>query len=643
MAAIKRKQEKSVPKDRKKPKVDSKTPAVKKAAPAASPKNAKKPAVIEKEEEETEDSDDELDDDDEEEFHGNSADDDEDEEGEDEQDANGDKPIKDATVPTGKTTEEIAKARASRAEQKRLIAERKQAKPMGNVIYKSKKIWEQIRRKDLSSEERKKKIEEHQTMIRGQIKDLVFKHDASRVVQTALKYGSKSVREEVAKELKGTYVDLAQNSYGKYLVVKIMHYGTPETRKMVVEEFCGHVKKLIKHREASFVIEDCFREFGTPEQKARMVREFYGAEFALFGGKDGGDADPSLKKILEKSPEKRAVIMKNIFELLTAVVEKGAVFFTIVHKAMLEYILNTTPGTTGATEFIELVKEHTAAIAFSKDGAQVVMRCLALGNAKDRKVIIKSLKGVANDLAIHESGHLVLLTLMDVVDDTVLVNKSIFSELQPNVLDLAVHKFGRIPLLYPFVGRKNRLLPPPTTNSIQEMDKIREATSKKDPEVRQTELRNHLSPIVLQGVVDYAADLVHDSFGCQFIIEVLLGASVTDLATGNPNTESHVASTAAGGRMLKTLVAGGHYNNKERKVELIDPPLNFHTVLYGRIKGNIQEWATGAGSFVVVSLLETTGFTKVEELKGGLKKHLNAIKEAAEKENKGSKVIVEKL
>jgi pumilio family protein 6 len=52
---------------------------------------------------------------------------------------------------------------------------------------------------------------------------------------------------------------------------------------------------------------------------------------------------------------------------------------------MLEYILNTTPGTTDATEFIELVKEHTAAIAFSKDGAQVVMRCLALGNAKARR------------------------------------------------------------------------------------------------------------------------------------------------------------------------------------------------------------------------------------------------------------------
>jgi pumilio family protein 6 len=356
-----------------------------------------------------------------------------------------------------------------------MAAERKQAKPLGDVIYKSKKIWEQMRRKDLSCEERKKKIQEHQDMIRGNIKELVFKHDASRVVQTALKYGSKSIRQEVANELKGTYVSLAQSSYGKYLVVKVMHYGTPETKKMVVDEFCGSVKKLIKHREASFVIQDCYAEFGTPEQKAALIREFYGVEFAVFGrGKN--DPNASLKKILDGSPEKRAVIMKNIFDLLTVVVSKGAVFFSIIHRVMLEFISSINPGTAIATEFIELIKEHIAEIAFTKDGSQVVMRCLALGTAKDRKAMIKALKPVSDKLAAHEFGHLALLTLFDVVDDTVLVNKSIFSELQPHMLDLAVNNFGQIPLLYSFVGRRTKLLPPSSISLLKEMDLIREVT-----------------------------------------------------------------------------------------------------------------------------------------------------------------------
>lgn len=288
-------------------------------------------------------------------------------------------------------------------EQKRLIAERKQAKPLGNITQKSKKIWEQIRRKDLSKEERTKKIEEHQSMIRGQIKDLAFKHDTSRVVQTALKYGSKNIREEVAKELKGTYVSLAQSSYGKYLVVKVMHYGSPETRKSVAGEFIGHVKKLIRHREASFVIEDIYREYGTPEQKAQMVREFYGVEFAVFGKE--ADADPSLKKILEKSPEKRAVILKHMLDLLTAVVEKGAFFFTIVHRAMLEFVSNVSPGTTDATEFVELVKDHGAEVAFSKDGTQVMMRTLALGNAKVWDLPYSALERYIDPTAGPQSHH----------------------------------------------------------------------------------------------------------------------------------------------------------------------------------------------------------------------------------------------
>lgn len=173
-------------------------------------------------------------------------------------------------------------------------------------------------------------------------------------------------------------------SYGKYMVVKICHYGSPETKKMVVEEFYGNVRKLIKHREASYVIEDCFREYATPAQKTALLREFYGVEFAIF--KDvTKDTSASLKDILEKAPEKRAVIMKSLYDLIAAVVEKGAVFFNIIHRAMLEYILNAKLGSTEVTEFIELVKEHVTAIAFTKDGTRVVMRCLALGTAKVKK------------------------------------------------------------------------------------------------------------------------------------------------------------------------------------------------------------------------------------------------------------------
>ena len=51
--------------------------------------------------------------------------------------------------------------------------------------------------------------------IRGKVTDIVFKHDASRIVQTCVKYGGQKERDEIAVELKGKYKDLSQNKYSK--------------------------------------------------------------------------------------------------------------------------------------------------------------------------------------------------------------------------------------------------------------------------------------------------------------------------------------------------------------------------------------------------------------------------------------------
>lgn len=61
-------------------------------------------------------------------------------------------------------------------------------------------------------------------VIRGRVKDIVFKHDASRIVQSVVKYGGQKERDEIAIELKGKYKELAQNKYSK---VCLSHSSTP--------------------------------------------------------------------------------------------------------------------------------------------------------------------------------------------------------------------------------------------------------------------------------------------------------------------------------------------------------------------------------------------------------------------------------
>ena len=54
------------------------------------------------------------------------------------------------------------------------------------------------------------------------MKDIVFKHDASRIVQTAVKHGGQKERDEIAAELKGKYRELAQNKYSKVLFFSLV-------------------------------------------------------------------------------------------------------------------------------------------------------------------------------------------------------------------------------------------------------------------------------------------------------------------------------------------------------------------------------------------------------------------------------------
>ncbi|RAL65251.1 hypothetical protein DID88_001357 [Monilinia fructigena] len=57
--------------------------------------------------------------------------------------------------------------------------------------------------------------------------------------------------------------------------------GDDEIRDLIVPEFYGHVRRLIKHPEAGWILDDIYRGVGYQAQKAIILREWYGAEFAV--------------------------------------------------------------------------------------------------------------------------------------------------------------------------------------------------------------------------------------------------------------------------------------------------------------------------------------------------------------------------
>jgi hypothetical protein len=53
------------------------------------------------------------------------------------------------------------------------------------------------------------------SVIRGNVKDIVFKYNSRVIVQTIVRHGGQKERDEIAAELKGRYKQLAQNKFLK--------------------------------------------------------------------------------------------------------------------------------------------------------------------------------------------------------------------------------------------------------------------------------------------------------------------------------------------------------------------------------------------------------------------------------------------
>lgn len=574
------------------------------------------------------------------------------------------------TLDTGQSSRE------SHAKQKQLALERKAAKPLADEVHRTKKIWERLRIKSrVAKEERQQLVDELFGIITGRIKDFVLKHDAVRAVQTAIKYSTPEQRKQITAELKGAYAQLAESRYAKFLIGKLLVQNDEEIRDTIIPEFYGRVRKMINHPEASWILDDIYRTVATKEQKACLLREWYGPEFTLHEMTKDAKPTADLKQILTNEPSKRGPIMKSLLDMINTLIQKKMTGFTMLHDAMLQYFLNTEPGNEDFTEFIELVKGDESGdlsknLAFTRSGARLSCLLLAYGTSKDRKQLLKTYKDTFLLMAGDAFAHVIILTAYDVIDDTKLTAKSIFPELlgekedeiAQNIVGAVNNPFARTTFLYLFQGISKALFPASHSFDLEVLEQVREirkTTSKKDEDVRRNELIAAVSPHLITAIASVPSDLVSTAFGCQFVADVLLSGvgdktaaleAVAQAASGDPSQEpeegdlqarQHISRTPFGGRMLKSLIQGGKYDKAAGKIIPVEPPLGFSNILYPVIKDHIIDWATGPSSFVVVALTEASDFGELESLKKKLKKEKKQLQKAATEETAEQKAARE--
>ncbi|KAL5521191.1 hypothetical protein ACEPAG_9114 [Sanghuangporus baumii] len=577
-------------------------------------------------------------------------------------------------------------ARDSRKAQKVLQQSRKASKQHSDVLAQAKPLWERARRKNLSPDERKKHVGELMEIVRGKVQDVVFKHDASRIIQTLVKYGNQDMRDGVARELKGRYKDLAQNKYSKFIVTKLIR-NLPKHRLSILLEFRGHAIRLLLHREASSIIADAYELYANAFERALLLYDFYGKEVNLFSSilKKGSIAEASakekemlkkgLKGVLEDADSERkkrvlAAVKENL-ELVMNNPEKGAMSHAIFHRVLWEYLSQVNELNDEALqeklrrEIFEACQEQMAEMVHTKDGSRVVREFIAQGNAKDRKQIVKVLKPHIERICNDEEAQNVLFTALDVIDDTKLIGKSLVPEMTSRAQVLYKSPQGRRALLYLLVPRVSRHFTPAQRAVLEETDPIRAKTSKKDESIRREEVLRAASPALIELLKEKerTEKMLRDPGGSLVVTEIMLYAEgdktkatetlVSLLNEPYPSPSDnipHVIDIPHASRVYKTLLQGGHFSHTTQMI-IPAPEKTFSSIQFSRAwmkgvdKERTREMGLRGGTFVVAAFVERVLENGEDEEKKEVKGWFDEVflKKLTESEARGKKVLLDVL
>ena len=150
-------------------------------------------------------------------------------------------------------------------------------------------------------EERRAKVSEILSSTLGSVRELVVKHDTSRVYQLLCKHGTAAQRQQMLDACKGAFLSLSLDHYAHHFVLKLLQYSTPITRLEVWRELRGHLADVAFHIDGGVVFDYLWAAERSRRQQLSMLREMFHPTFAL-------DAQTSLLPTAqqrEQAEEKR--------------------------------------------------------------------------------------------------------------------------------------------------------------------------------------------------------------------------------------------------------------------------------------------------------------------------------------------------
>lgn len=233
-------------------------------------------------------------------------------------------------------------------------------------------------------------------------------------------------------------------------------------------------------------------------------------------------------------------------DLIQKFVDKGLMEFSFVHNLLWEYtqeIIKEVVDVTAAAgkksridDLVNQLVESGPKLMSTKPGAKAMCLIVTHSGVKERKRIMKTLKGHTLESLLHDSAFLAILRLVDVTDDTVTVQKSLLEEIRspladtkytatgeilgipyPPLISIAKHRNGNKLLLRLLAPERKCLEPGDESDLFATVP----SSSKKLPGVRRREHLAYLKVPLIQVCAQYAGDLIRCRAGGRVLEEVL--------------------------------------------------------------------------------------------------------------------------
>jgi len=561
---------------------------------------------------------------------------------------NGDESGKSKTfVKSGGKAVELLNKKETREKQKKMKEFRRKTKHE-NVFelgVQAKKVWEEVRRDDCEESKKEKLIVELHSLVKGNIKKLIFAHDTVRVVECLMALGTPDIRDKLFAEMKDDILEMTKSEYAHFFVIKMLKYGSKPQKAIIQKAFEGKVAKLMKNKTAGNVVEMVYNEVANGPQRISMMQEFLDHEFTVF-------KEPELRTVvdvIEKHPNRKSSCIKNLHQNVEILIRKGAYNHSLVHNVINNYLM--VADQKHRAETIEQLRESLVHMVHSREGALAALRCVWHGTTKDRKAIVKSFKTFMQKTAQEEYGHMLLLGFFDCVDDTKLIGNAVIKELLEDVTLLFQNKYAVRVLKYLFCGRNTVYINKDLINILEKGDGNEH--SKKDQETRHKELLSTASSAVLKHISEnFPNDMLDPPTTISLTCVINNSPAGPDLDAVFECLAQHVTKIPAEEKLVYNVMD----NNKAcammikkiifKDAERLEKGENtFSSFLMAHLlKDNAKSWEARLKSccncFLIVHLLDSKLDDVITQLTAKLKPHLSML---GFQDNKGASVLSTKL